>query len=417
MAKYGITEYPNTFKRQASFSLDSTSTWQSYAEAEEYAATNPTAYELQPLTIKDGDKIRFCVLKEAPTGSTITIDGVIKSRKYMLIDITEYIDKSYNKIGTFSLTNRIDNLTCELLYDVLYPISADAFDVYLDDKNISGMISTGDNFVTAPIIFDGDTIKLYLDFFKFNVVDERNYPKFLFRVEAKILYKTDDLTLGTLHLVDLPESESRFLEQLNNGNEITLTEDIQLINEVYITKDTTINLNGYNITSCRGVFVVDNEATLTINGNDISKVWGGSGDEFACILVKDGNCIINGGNYRIGKNGSNGYGNTASNLLGNKCINVRKGQCKIYEGTFSTEKPLLSEDGAYYVLNKHDNSEEASLIIYKGLVYDQNLYDDVTGPDEYFVASSSEIHWILKDNELGYNGYYVVKMKDPPPIE
>lgn len=203
--KYGITEYPNTFKRQASFSLDSTSTWQSYAEAEEYAATNPTAYELQPLTIKDGDKIKFCVLKEAPTGSTITIDGVIKSRKYMLVDVTEYIDMLHNKIGTFSINNSADNVTCELLYDILYPISADAFAVYLNDTNISGIMSTGDSFITTPTTFDGDIINLYLDFFKFNSdnVNDENYYKFLFRVEAKILYKTDDLILGALYLIDL----------------------------------------------------------------------------------------------------------------------------------------------------------------------------------------------------------------------
>lgn len=46
-----ITEYPNTFKRQGAFPLERYSLFESLADAQAYATSNPIAYVGQPLVV------------------------------------------------------------------------------------------------------------------------------------------------------------------------------------------------------------------------------------------------------------------------------------------------------------------------------------------------------------------------------
>lgn len=50
---YGVTEYPNTFKRQSDFPLDKTSVFKSYEDAANYAANSPIAYGGQIIGVKN----------------------------------------------------------------------------------------------------------------------------------------------------------------------------------------------------------------------------------------------------------------------------------------------------------------------------------------------------------------------------
>lgn len=53
-----ITEYPNTFKRQGAFPLERYSLFNTLADAQAYASSNPIAYVGQIITVvtqKDGD--------------------------------------------------------------------------------------------------------------------------------------------------------------------------------------------------------------------------------------------------------------------------------------------------------------------------------------------------------------------------
>lgn len=52
-ANHGVTEYPNTFKRQGDFPLDKTSIFNSYEDAANYAATSPIAYGGQIIGVKN----------------------------------------------------------------------------------------------------------------------------------------------------------------------------------------------------------------------------------------------------------------------------------------------------------------------------------------------------------------------------
>lgn len=199
-AKYGISEYPNTFKRQSSFALDMTSIWNSYADAEKYAATNPVAYELQPITIKDGENIRLCILKEASSGSTITIDGVEYNKKYELIDVTDFATQ---KVGTWSIFKNNNKST--ILFDILYPIEADEYKIYTSTIT-TGYILTDEtcNLNSDDVNLDSDN-KIYIEFFKQVVSDTNEITHVsILKTELKSIYINDALNfiIGTLHLVD-----------------------------------------------------------------------------------------------------------------------------------------------------------------------------------------------------------------------
>ena len=54
---FGITEYPNTFKRQGSFPLDKYSVFNSLTDATEYAESNKIAYEGQIISVVENDSV------------------------------------------------------------------------------------------------------------------------------------------------------------------------------------------------------------------------------------------------------------------------------------------------------------------------------------------------------------------------
>lgn len=76
-----LTEYPNSFKRQGAFPLDSTLCWYSLAAAKAYAQTDNTAYVGQIVTVIEGTSIKhYSIMDTAGTLKEIAfIDSIPES--------------------------------------------------------------------------------------------------------------------------------------------------------------------------------------------------------------------------------------------------------------------------------------------------------------------------------------------------
>lgn len=118
MPNYGVSEYPNTFKRQANFPLDQSSVFYSYTEAEEYAKSNPIAYNGQIIAVSTDDSIGVYVLypstKSGYSFDLLELNGTTSYGNW-------YVDTSE---GT--------NVT--LNTDLMLPIEADKYKVLVDNE-------------------------------------------------------------------------------------------------------------------------------------------------------------------------------------------------------------------------------------------------------------------------------------------
>ena len=165
------------------------------------------------------------------------------------------------------------------------------------------------------------------------------------------------------------------------GKSVRLADDIQLTNSILVGNsvqtrsalgapvEVVIDLNGKNIIApSTDAIVVENGATLTINGD--GKVWAATDDKSSAnaVWVKHGFVTINGGNYYVG----------ADNEKRNDCIYVgakaydavaaeKHSELTINGGRFEAK---VEEDGQYWVLNLRDTYDKAgSMIIVKGGEY------------------------------------------------
>ncbi len=184
---FGITEYPNQFKRQDSFSLDKSSKYEKLSDAIEYAAHSAIAYNLQIIGVDETSSLY--VLQPSNEEDT----------NYKLIPLdTFFINYLQYKIGTWSITDRIEDITSAFNIDIDYPIEVTHYRIYLNDNDISGQLPIGETFVTAPIIFkqSKNKITLVLERVKENVTQE------LLKVNAVTVYNNDFVTMGILTTYD-----------------------------------------------------------------------------------------------------------------------------------------------------------------------------------------------------------------------
>lgn len=88
--KFGTTEYPNQIKRQGDFPLEKYSVFETYEEAEDYAANSPIAYEGQQIVVKEdinnNNNPTLYILKKASEGSIVNYILVYSSETDKLID-------------------------------------------------------------------------------------------------------------------------------------------------------------------------------------------------------------------------------------------------------------------------------------------------------------------------------------------
>lgn len=154
-------------------------------------------------------------------------------------------------------------------------------------------------------------------------------------------------------------------------------------------KNYTLDLNGNDIITEEDAIVIDNGATLTINGNGNVKTSEKGTDSGSAVWVKWGHVIINGGTYHVGKDddatgrndciyvGWSSYASDAAN---------RKSSVTIYNGTFSAE---ADPKGQSWVLNLNDAfaKQGSTITVYGGTFINFNPAEGNTeNPNLNFVA-------------------------------
>ena len=304
---YGVSEYPNTFKRQAAFPLDQSSKFNSYIEAEEYAANSPIAYDGQIISIVENGNVTVCFLQRS-------LKENINFELHNINDLTKTITNTTvntsANLGTWSIIEKVEGLTVSLLWEILYPIQPETYRVYINDVAVSDELKIDEEFVTAPLVFEQENLNMHIAFYKKGTTNGVTHSKAICRVQANVIYKNDVAMLGTLNVIDSTELATLVENSYESGT-LTLDKNYYIDSPITITKDLIINLNGYNIISNKSCIIVDN-ANLTINGEGLVKGGADYDGKIYTIQVGNGTATLNSGTYGmylIQINGL-GYGKT-----------------------------------------------------------------------------------------------------------
>lgn len=183
-----------------------------------------------------------------------------------------------------------------------------------------------------------------------------------------------------------PFSFNEAYSAANDGDTITLLDDVNVARAISINKPITINLNGKAICSEKSCLSIT--ADLTINGD--GNIAAGSGGSYTAITAKSGNVIINGGIYSVGADENN---------EGNSCIYVNgDANVTINGGQFSTDAAYRDK---YYVLNKK-NGCKGNITVTGGkfVNYDPSNGDDVDEgtflADGYTSVNDNNVYTVSK---------------------
>lgn len=196
---FGITEYPNTFKRQGSFPLDKSSVLNSLDEANDYAASNPTAYEGQIISVKDEGKVTAYILEISDDdNANFKLSKITSSASEDLNDAVIDINNLINsKVGIWSISKKANKPEAFLDFDILYPIEANSYEVYFNDNSVSNLLSLTDEFVTSLDNFNYDATKVKLILYGENSM--------IYELDAKAQYKNNVVIFGSLYLSKIHE--------------------------------------------------------------------------------------------------------------------------------------------------------------------------------------------------------------------
>lgn len=139
-----------------------------------------------------------------------------------------------------------------------------------------------------------------------------------------------------------------------NGGEVTLTGPVTLTAPIIVKKNMIVNLNGQTIINKvdnqqTDVFIVESDASLTINGEGIIEAVTGN-DGYA--IVSEGTVVINGGTFKAGKD-ANDEPNAVVYARGNGKVFVNGGK-------------FPNENNSTFVLNKKDADRQTTIIEVRG---------------------------------------------------
>lgn len=138
MGSFGITEYPNTFKRQESFPLDGSSVFASLEEANNYAKNSKIAYAGQVVSVLDENGIVRIYFLQAS--------------EFNGFDLKELTFNNYatdNVIGSWGAISTPDTNFVEIAVELYYPLEVNCYTIISDDTAIN---STYD--ITSPAQID-----------------------------------------------------------------------------------------------------------------------------------------------------------------------------------------------------------------------------------------------------------------------
>ena len=153
---------------------------------------------------------------------------------------------------------------------------------------------------------------------------------------------------------------------LAQGGKATLTANIVLEKSLTVTKDSTLNLNGKNITCDKSDVLVVTNGTLTINGDGVVYASSDNSSSASAVWAKEnGNVVINGGTFKVGDDESS----KASGNWRNDCIYARdNATITINGGKF--QYTGINEEGHKFLLNLRDaNNTTASIVVNGGEFY------------------------------------------------
>ena len=150
---------------------------------------------------------------------------------------------------------------------------------------------------------------------------------------------------------------------------------ITLLAPVVITEDTTLDLAGLTITSSGDAFVVENGATLTINGDGIVEAGTSGVGSWCAVWANGGHAIINGGTYSVG-----GDTSTTDTTHQNDVIYTKNG------GTVVINGGMFKNDGTVWTLNENDSNRN-TITVYGGTFENWDPMNNVSeGAGTSFVA-------------------------------
>lgn len=200
---YGVTEYPNTFKRQGSFPLDKYSKFDSLNEANEYAANNPVAYSGQIISVEENNNVDIYKLVKninAGTGYILTpIDSFSdESINNILSNVYETLDE---KIGLWTMKLN-DNNQLVLDFDIFHSLESNSFSVYVNESLIYEKIKIG-NDCNFPLN-DGSSLSDFIE----NSINNMylifyNNSMQSFKCNLKYTRKTEKAIFGSLYLNEI----------------------------------------------------------------------------------------------------------------------------------------------------------------------------------------------------------------------
>ncbi len=178
------------------------------------------------------------------------------------------------------------------------------------------------------------------------------------------------------------KDEAGLIAALENGGTVTLTDSFNITAPLTVTKDTVLNLNDNELVAEKGLWdegakkwsmisVVGEDVTLTIEGDNTSKLEAFKDDSF-CVDVRDGaKVIINGGTFE---------GNISA-------VYVHSGEAVINGGTFSIQQKDATNPYRYVLncLNENYKNGTAKITVTGGTFVNFDPADPNAGDDGSFV--------------------------------
>ena len=176
---FGVTEYPNTFKRQAAFPLDQSSKFNTLDEAIEYAKFSLIAYEGQIISVVENDNIALYMLKQS--------NGADNERyELKSIDI--------DKVGTWSVCDNANKTKAILDFDIFSPISTNYYEVYFDNYKFGEKMLLTESLATSLKNFKDSINNIVIKFYNDDTV--------IFEVKAKATNVGETTIFGNLYLIN-----------------------------------------------------------------------------------------------------------------------------------------------------------------------------------------------------------------------
>lgn len=310
----------------------------------------------------------------------VDIDGFIEESKIDSVEIN----------GNETLKNKILAQYNKEIIPLKYSLTYEGEDLTVGDtiKVTLERVSTPELFEEAEITLVCEGCEVEND----KLVDNAETFKSVFDAivianECSIKAYINDELIGEFTISDIKDKEveepepevpeektdlEKLIDDLEEGGEVEVNNNIEITEPLNITKDTNLILNG-NITSEKSGLVITGNVTISGEGSIVA----GSGGDYTAVTISSGTTKIENGNFSVGADAKG---------LGNSCIYVTNGNLEISGGHFETEAEY---NGRKWVINKY-NKGTGTISISGGEFIGFNPAKPNTDDDATYVAEGYE---------------------------